>query len=149
VDDRLSRLEISESHRELSWAEAVECYQQSHGSILRQTGNKRTISPFGTPSAIELHPMKRYGARRDKKSSTRARRIAAQHLQHCGGEHDHHWMDGERRQYRLGRPPPSCGWLASNGNNSLDLVGTGGIGGIRQPAARSILSATWRHPAEH
>lgn len=30
--------------------------------------------------------------------------------------------------------PPSCGWLASNGNNSLDVVGSGagGIGGIQQ-----------------
>lgn len=28
--------------------------------------------------------------------------------------------------------PPSCGWLASNGVASLDLVGTGGIGGISQ-----------------
>jgi choice-of-anchor C domain-containing protein len=27
---------------------------------------------------------------------------------------------------------PPCGWQASNGNNSLDLVGTGGIGGIAQ-----------------
>jgi choice-of-anchor C domain-containing protein len=27
---------------------------------------------------------------------------------------------------------PPCGWDPSNGNNSLDLVGTGGIGGIRQ-----------------
>ena len=26
----------------------------------------------------------------------------------------------------------SCGWQASDGNNSLDLVGTGGIGGIQQ-----------------
>jgi choice-of-anchor C domain-containing protein len=31
-------------------------------------------------------------------------------------------------------PPPTCGWLASNGSASLDLVGTGagGIGGIQQ-----------------
>lgn len=28
--------------------------------------------------------------------------------------------------------PPNCGWQASNGNNSLDMVGTGGIGGIQQ-----------------
>jgi choice-of-anchor C domain-containing protein len=29
--------------------------------------------------------------------------------------------------------PPGCGaWQASNGNNSLDLVGTGGIGGVTQ-----------------
>jgi choice-of-anchor C domain-containing protein len=27
---------------------------------------------------------------------------------------------------------PSCGWTASNGSNSLDLVGTGGIGGVSQ-----------------
>src|SRR4051812_40571144 len=27
----------------------------------------------------------------------------------------------------LGAPVPGCGWQASNGNNSLDLVGTGGI----------------------
>jgi choice-of-anchor C domain-containing protein len=27
---------------------------------------------------------------------------------------------------------PPCGWEPSNGNNSLDLVGTGGIGGIEQ-----------------
>ena len=31
-----------------------------------------------------------------------------------------------------GAPVPACGWQASNGNNSLDLVGTGGIGGIQQ-----------------
>lgn len=29
-------------------------------------------------------------------------------------------------------PPPTCGWQGSNGSNSLDLVGTGGIGGIQQ-----------------
>lgn len=31
-------------------------------------------------------------------------------------------------------PPPSCGWQASEGNDSLDLVGdkTGGIGGVEQ-----------------
>jgi choice-of-anchor C domain-containing protein len=28
--------------------------------------------------------------------------------------------------------PPACGWAPSNGSNSLDLVGTGGIGGIQQ-----------------
>lgn len=28
--------------------------------------------------------------------------------------------------------PPGCGWQASNGAASLDLVGTGGIGGIAQ-----------------
>jgi choice-of-anchor C domain-containing protein len=27
---------------------------------------------------------------------------------------------------------PPCGWQPSSGNNSLDLVGTGGIGGIQQ-----------------
>jgi choice-of-anchor C domain-containing protein len=27
---------------------------------------------------------------------------------------------------------PGCGWETSDGNNSLDLVGTGGIGGIQQ-----------------
>ena len=27
---------------------------------------------------------------------------------------------------------PACGWTASNGTNSLDLVGTGGIGGVSQ-----------------
>lgn len=27
---------------------------------------------------------------------------------------------------------PGCGWETSNGSNSLDLVGTGGIGGIQQ-----------------
>jgi choice-of-anchor C domain-containing protein len=27
---------------------------------------------------------------------------------------------------------PSCGWVASNGSNSLDLVGTGGVGGVSQ-----------------
>lgn len=32
----------------------------------------------------------------------------------------------------LGALALSCGWQASNGNNSLDLVGTGGIGGIQQ-----------------
>ena len=31
-----------------------------------------------------------------------------------------------------GAPFPACGWVASNGNNSLDMVGTGGIGGIQQ-----------------
>jgi choice-of-anchor C domain-containing protein len=31
-----------------------------------------------------------------------------------------------------GAPSPGCGWLASDGNNSLDLVGNGGIGGIQQ-----------------
>lgn len=34
----------------------------------------------------------------------------------------------------LGAPVPACGWQASQGNNSLDLVGSGagGIGGISQ-----------------
>jgi choice-of-anchor C domain-containing protein len=34
----------------------------------------------------------------------------------------------------LGAPVPACGWQASNGSNSLDLVGSaaGGIGGIQQ-----------------
>jgi choice-of-anchor C domain-containing protein len=27
---------------------------------------------------------------------------------------------------------PGCGWVPSDGSNSLDLVGTGGIGGIQQ-----------------
>src|SRR5438067_1410988 len=31
-----------------------------------------------------------------------------------------------------GAPVSACGWQASNGNNSLDLVGTAGIGGIQQ-----------------
>jgi choice-of-anchor C domain-containing protein len=31
-----------------------------------------------------------------------------------------------------GAPVPSCGWQASNGSNSLDLVGASGIGGISQ-----------------
>jgi len=36
----------------------------------------------------------------------------------------------------LGAPVPACGWQASNGNASLDLVGSGagGIGGIQQTA---------------
>ena len=31
-----------------------------------------------------------------------------------------------------GSPVPACGWQPSNGNNSLDLVGTGGVGGVQQ-----------------
>src|SRR4051812_21212603 len=27
---------------------------------------------------------------------------------------------------------PACGWVASAGSNSLDLVGTGGVGGVAQ-----------------
>lgn len=35
----------------------------------------------------------------------------------------------------VGAPPPRCGWQASDGTNSIDLVGDKGIGGIEQTFA--------------